>query len=700
MKKLLRITILVFPLSFIANICSAQYYDVHNFGSGADGVNPYGSLIQSGNELYGMTVAGGANNDGNIFCIHPNGTGYRDLYDFTGTTTNGKGPNGSLAISGGVLFGMTQYGGLHNDGVVFSIDTDGTHFKDRWNFDGGGDTNGKQPLGDLIISGGVLYGMTTYGGRHSYGNVFSIDTNGTHYKDRWDFNVGGTTNGTNPWGTLTQIGKTLFGMTYAGGTASYGNIFSIDTNGTNYKDLWNFGAGGGTNGSNPQGNLTVVGAKLYGMTSSGGTHSFGNIFSIDTNGGSYVNRWNFNAPGDTNGSIPNGSLIYAGKAVFGMSSVGGRHSDGNIFSIDTNGTKFTDIEDFTGANGQNPYLSRLLFSASAGTFYGMTENGGTNSLGVVFNDTVIKVRISDTNISCNGSNNGQATAHVTGIVPPFTYSWTGGGTSVRATGLSAGSYTLTVTDYDGLTTTASISITQPAALTIRLASLTNVACYGGSGTAVANAAIGGTLPYAYNWAPSGGTTLTANVTAGTYTITVTDKQGCTAAAIANITQPAALTATSYAVPDDGSHDGLAAVTPGGGTQPYTYLWAPGGQSTDTIKGQGPRSYCCTITDLHGCDTVVCVVVTSDAGINSIASNASQISIYPNPNNGLFKIQSSASGQYTVEIYNVLGEMIKNVGLTGKSNAIDLSAQPEGIYLYRVLSEKGNLIGQGKIVIQK
>jgi hypothetical protein len=227
-----------------------------------------------------------------------------------------------------------------------------------------------------------------------------------------------------------------------------------------------------------------------------------------------------------------------------------------------------------------------------------------------------------------------------------------------------------------------------------------VACYGGSGTAVANAAIGGTLPYAYNWAPSGGTTLTANVTAGTYTITVTDKQGCTAAAIANITQPAALTATSYAVPDDGSHDGLAAVTPGGGTQPYTYLWAPGGQSTDTIKGQGPRSYCCTITDLHGCDTVVCVVVTSDAGINSIASNASQISIYPNPNNGLFKIQSSASGQYTVEIYNVLGEKVKSFELTGNTNQVDLSSQPNGVYLYRVLSEKGNLIGQGKIVIQK
>jgi hypothetical protein len=222
------------------------------------------------------------------------------------------------------------------------------------------------------------------------------------------------------------------------------------------------------------------------------------------------------------------------------------------------------------------------------------------------------------------------------------------------------------------------------------------------GMAVANPASGGTSPYAYSWAPAGGTTLTANVTAGTYTITVTDRQGCTAAAIANITQPAAaLTATSYAVPDDGSHDGIAAVTPNGGTAPYTYLWAPGGQTTDTIKGQGPRSYCCTITDLHGCDTVVCVSVTSDAGVNTISAGASQISIYPNPNNGQFRIQSSAgSGQYTVEIYNVLGEMVKNVALTGKSNAIDISAQPEGIYLYRVLSDKGNLIGQGKIVIQK
>jgi hypothetical protein len=255
-----------------------------------------------------------------------------------------------------------------------------------------------------------------------------------------------------------------------------------------------------------------------------------------------------------------------------------------------------------------------------------------------------------------------------------------------------------------MVSTASVSISQPTALAITMASHVNELCNSANtGSATANAATGGTPAYTYSWSPSGGTSISANgLTAGTYTITVTDKNGCTATASTVITQPTAITATTYMLQDSTGSSGLAAVTPSGGVGPYTYSWNPGGESTDTIKNlHATRLYCCTITDANGCDTTYCIDVTSDLGINNLTSAAGHVSLYPNPNNGNFTFESSAvTGKSTAEIYNILGENVMSFILTGKTNQIDLTAQPEGIYLYRVIAENGALIGQGKLIIQK
>ena len=77
-------------------------------------------MILSGTTLYGVTVSGGANADGNIFSVGIDGTGYRDLYDFTGGTDGGF-PVADLTLSGGTLFGMTNGGGTNGDGTVFAL---------------------------------------------------------------------------------------------------------------------------------------------------------------------------------------------------------------------------------------------------------------------------------------------------------------------------------------------------------------------------------------------------------------------------------------------------------------------------------------------------------------------------------------------------------------------------------------------------
>jgi len=130
---------------------------------------------------------------------------------------------------------------------------------------------------------------------------------------------------------------------------------------------------------------------------------------------------------------------------------------------------------------------------------------------------------------CAGYNDGSATATVTNGTAPFTYSWSNGQTTAKATGLVDGSYTVTVTDAKGCTDTETISVIEPTPLVVSPASFTPPTCYGGNnGTATVNAE-GGTEPYVYQWDAAAGsqTTKTAvGLKVGIYLFTVTDANGC------------------------------------------------------------------------------------------------------------------------------------------------------------------------------
>src|SRR3984885_2056797 len=114
---------------------------------------------------------------------------------------------------------MTSQGGIYNSGCVFTVDTNGTNYKDLHNFN---DTNGANPYGNLIASGHKLYGMTLNGGLSdsSDGVIFSIDINGSAFKVMFgfDFAPNHYKNGYAPSGSLTQVGNKLYGMTEEGGS--------------------------------------------------------------------------------------------------------------------------------------------------------------------------------------------------------------------------------------------------------------------------------------------------------------------------------------------------------------------------------------------------------------------------------------------------------------------------------------------------
>ena len=160
-------------VAFAIGADSSNYHDLFNFTGGSIGANPYGSLTLVGSKLYGMTRIGGNANLGTIFSVNADGSGYTLLYTFSGSTANGANPNGSLTSDGGlVLYGTTKIGGSANDGTVFEIDTDGSGFNVLHSFTGSSD--GLNPDGDLALANGTLYGWTSAGGAGGGGTLFAL----------------------------------------------------------------------------------------------------------------------------------------------------------------------------------------------------------------------------------------------------------------------------------------------------------------------------------------------------------------------------------------------------------------------------------------------------------------------------------------------------------------------------------------------
>jgi uncharacterized repeat protein (TIGR03803 family) len=170
-------------------------------------------LVVSGNAIYGMTAGGGVADDGVIFRMNTDGTGFALLHTFVASTGDGWAPHGSLVLSGSTLYGMTSQGG-GGAGSIFQINTDGTGYS-RLHAFAGGTADGSKPLGDLLIAGNTLYGPTSLGGTFNLGTIFEINTDGSGYGLLHSF-AGAPNDGNGP-SNLIISGSTLYGMTGAGG---------------------------------------------------------------------------------------------------------------------------------------------------------------------------------------------------------------------------------------------------------------------------------------------------------------------------------------------------------------------------------------------------------------------------------------------------------------------------------------------------
>lgn len=261
--------------------------------------------------------------------------------------------------------------------------------------------------------------------------------------------------------------------------------------------------------------------------------------------------------------------------------------------------------------GSTPSISGL---AAATYSVNVTDASGcvASESVTVGEPAAIGISISSTDENC-GNSDGTATAQPSGGNTPYTYSWSNGQTTSTATGLSASTYQVVVTDASGCSSSGSITINSSTGPTVTTSS-TDASCGNTDGTATANVS-GGTAPYTYAWSDGQTGSTATGLSAGNYTVDVTDANGCIATQTASISDAGAptITSTSSDVTCFGDTDGSASVTASGGSAPYTYSWDDTNNSTSSsISGLATGTYNATITDASGCQATASETISEPA----------------------------------------------------------------------------------------
>jgi hypothetical protein len=288
-------------------------------------------------------------------------------------------------------------------------------------------------------------------------------------------------------------------------------------------------------------------------------------------------------------------------------------------------------------------------------------------------------------VLCNGQSTGSVTCIAAGGVGGYSYYWFPTGSNAQTlNGIPAGCYTVIVTDANGCTATDTVCITQPLPpfLSINQA---NVLCYGASQGAIYVNFNSGNPPYTYSWTPVVSNSASAsNLSAGSYSVTITDSIGCSFTAVATITQPLQLTATLNSTDASCStcSDGSSIVTPGGGSGPYTYSWnTTPAQYGLTATLLSPGVYTCCVTDGNGCTLCVSDSVSFPSSVNLISNNENGITIIPNPfTNQLTVISKSSS---LISLFDYTGKEILHQKIFSGEVILNTESLAAGLYFLKV-----------------
>lgn len=300
---------------------------------------------------------------------------------------------------------------------------------------------------------------------------------------------------------------------------------------------------------------------------------------------------------------------------------------------------------------------------------------------------------STTEETCFGDDDGSITVTVTGGAGPFTYTLSGNSQSTGTfNNLAQGTYSVQVEDNNSCISTINVTLGGPAALSTGY-SKTHVSCNGGSDGALTLNVTGGTAPYTYNIGSGSqsGNTFTG-LTAGTYSITITDDNNCTYMTSTNLNEPNVLTASGTSSPDSGGSDGSINLSTSGGTAPMSYSWTgPNGftSTSEDPSGLEAGTYTVVVTDAKGC--TYSIDVTVDYGVG-FGEDQIDFSVFPNPSEGIYQVQiSTIENQSYYSILDVTGRIIiKETAITNEKFFVDLSNKSAGTY-YMIISNQDDRI---------
>lgn len=571
-----------------------QWAKTYGLDSLEDYATHVGTTLDNGYIVTGMTRNYGSGGQ-DAFLLKTDSLGEVDWFNTYGSNSDEIGYFVSAVDDGGfVLFGVSRGPGGAGLNDMYLVKTDSTGaIEAQFLIGGAGDDEGRRALGSN--SGLVLAGRMSDSGNPF--DIFVGELNISSFTFNWFNTYGGSAD--EGIGSLVQLpggdGYAVAGITQSFGTGVEGLAIALDTSG-----------------------------------------SVGFAFTLE---------------GSSNDFIQDITLANDGAIVTGYSdSYGGTANDIYIAKVGNNPLCHSNSVNLT-VTPHTPSLAGPVLPNHSATAVSLTANTVTltqtttlaTQTDICSFGMPLSVDAGPDALSCGGVSvmiGGNPTA--SGGTPPYSYSWSPATDldDPAAANPNAGPstttvYSVTVTDDVGDTATSSLTVNVFSQSPVITITTMDVSCLGGDdGTAVADASSGGG-GFAYSWSNTATTDSISGLTAGIYSVTVTDMNGCTAEDIAIIGEPAtAVTAATSATTSTGS-DGTATVTAGGGTPPYSYEWDTNpAQDSTTATGLAPGTYTVTVTDDNGCTVSTTADVpaglSADAGSDGSSCAGLAIMIGGNP----------------------------------------------------------------------
>ena len=432
---------------------------------------------------------------------------------------------------------------------------------------------------------------------------------------------GGTPSYTYSWSPSGGTGSTTTGL-------SSGNYTVVVTDNHGCQKTVSAAVGlisGGTATISSIANTSCFGANNGSMTvSMTGNSTPPFVYSWSPTGGSSASATNL-SPGTYTVLVTDayGCTSFASGTISQPAKLDGTTSFTNVACFGGN----SGAASVVGSGGTSPYTynwspvastSTVITNLSSGDYICTIHDqaGCTTSKTItIVQSSSISVTSSVTTANCNQSD-GAAGITVSGGTPGYTYNWSNGSTNSSISSVSANTYSVTVKDANNCSTAIAVTIPNSAGPTMSVTSVGNVKCNGGNDGYATVSVTGGTNPYVYQWSNLQNTPGATNLSAGLYTVSATDQNGCVVSTSVSITQPNALSLT-IAGTDPKCHNasnGTASVSVTGGVPGYSYSWTNGAGSAASATSLSSGNYVVLVTDANNCVSSTSIALNNPAAL--------------------------------------------------------------------------------------